>query len=1824
MIKKNGNLEVDWKHIISRPNEWIINEEKFFDNGSSFTLQVKFLVKNDFSSFKNNSEFMNDKKSFKVKKKIEGFLNFNIIECSDIHESFLLAKKLYLEIFFSDDTKKKVGGIVKENKIIFNEEIKKKVFFEQDKIVNFVFFKLYEDNGILSKKKLIGDFYLDFQEALNLPENSMGKKYYFLTREKKKTNIKLQIITQFSFFKEDNLKEIKGKLKIKIHRARNLVPDETEFFSNKKKIDPYFKINLQLKKDLKLNYKTKTIKNNSNPIINEETIFEINLLESKNLYTKKQIIPNLYIELYDKDIIKDDYSGGLFIDWIDCFENPGRWEINNFFEIKNKKNEIKGEIYISLCFIPDNFLDRNICCPDIDPVFGKDLSLPIIRGCFMLKILFLIDLKFIENGILQKDKELNPFLEIKMPNEKEFKTKTIKKNEKYIDNSVYIINNNFETEFNFENINYIKNLKIFIKNKSSLFSSDKIISSLNLPIKECINFPGKWVINSAFYLLQNPEILRKIGISDVGRIYLQARFIPDKMISDSTIPQISSYFSNFVKEEKIFKGKILINLIHCKDLPIADIISKQSDPFVNFILKKKKNGEKKKKFKRIKKKSRTVHNNLNPIFDEIISLDFEIEDSEIENLFLKIEVYDEDNLNNDFLGDLVIDSIKDVIYNKNKWSINKIYNLSTKEKKSEKEKFPSQIYLQMIYLEEGVTKIGEKPEILEDLSKNIENFKKEGFIYVDFKHCKGLPKVDKNRNSVDPYLKLIFFENDKKKIIFETSKKKNINCPLYNEKIYKEINTLDFRKFEKIKIEVWDQNSFLSKNELIGIKIIKDFQNILFKEKKNKWGINKIYNFEKPSNFKKNLNLTNFGSCYIKIGFLCKLTGGTELEEENEKILEDYEKILKLSNLKGNLIINLSHARNLLGKDEIGFIKKKEIDKKLSDPYVIIKINNRKKIISKKKKKTVNPIWGEEFKIDNFVLDYYNSGKIKIEIYDKDNFLNSDDLLGFLEIDLKKISECYNNWGINKYFKIEGKDKDKKKFTDFGDIYFQIGFFENEILPKPEINEDLMKLEKIGFMDFDCKIKLEHVINIPMEKVEECSSSYYIKTIFPNLSEINSKIQKNTYHPIFDEKINKIMCLNPNSIEPLKFEIYKKCSFLKKDVLIGKSILDSENLICNINKYSKNGYINFYDENENMLNTKLYIKIGFFENGNDTKEIFEPILENSKMKEILINGKLIINILNLFDLDAKDNNGFSDPFCEIIFGKEKYKTEINKKCLECEINQKLIFDIKKDYFSLIPKLIIKIWDYDTIKNDLIGQIEFDIIPLYQNKKKWIINKIYDIKKNKKNTGKIYLQGKFTEENISKIEKVIDFPESKENIKNFIDKKKQGKIIIGIIHCKNLIPEDGKTCDPFIELKLNNKKKKTKVIKKNINPVYKEKIEYDINLRNGDELTDLEIRVYDHDLIRNDLIGLKNIDIKEIFDNKNNWGFNKILKLDPPEKLVNKYNNFGSVYLQVKFVENNFEDKEEENNFAPFLEKIEEILEKENFDGKILINLIHARNLLKSDRNGKSDPFVIFEIDDKKVKSKVLQNTLYPEFNQELEILLDNKKISDLQFLNILVKDEDTFSSELIGSVKIDINSLFKKKDNFINKIFKLEFPDKKIEKKFNYRENAGFIYIQLKLLKKGDLKTNFNYEKIDFIKNQFINGILKLELKNAKNLINRDGSEKDLSDPYTIITIPSYKKSPKFKSKVFKNNLNPNFNEIFEFKFENVEKEFLKILKIEVKDQDFGFDDSLGVLEIDLDEVFQFKGKSVYDGDFLIKGDDLIKKFNVRSLGTLGLKLTYI
>ena len=64
------------------------------------------------------------------------------------------------------------------------------------------------------------------------------------------------------------------------------------------------------------------------------------------------------------------------------------------------------------------------------------------------------------------------------------------------------------------------------------------------------------------------------------------------------------------------------------------------------------------------------------------------------------------------------------------------------------------------------------------------------------------------------------------------------------------------------------------------------------------------------------------------------------------------------------------------------------------------------------------------------------------------------------------------------------------------------------------------------------------------------------------------------------------------------------------------------------------------------------------------------------------------------------------------------------------------------------------------------------------------------------------------------------------------------------------------------------------------------------------------------------------------------------------------------------------------------------------DGPILhVDLVKAKNLIKSDMIGKSDPYAVLKYDNQQDKTKVINNTQNPEWDHSSEFAMDPEAAS---------------------------------------------------------------------------------------------------------------------------------------------------------------------------------------------------------------------------------------
>ncbi|KAL0481048.1 protein phosphatase [Acrasis kona] len=256
----------------------------------------------------------------------------------------------------------------------------------------------------------------------------------------------------------------------------------------------------------------------------------------------------------------------------------------------------------------------------------------------------------------------------------------------------------------------------------------------------------------------------------------------------------------------------------------------------------------------------------------------------------------------------------------------------------------------------------------------------------------------------------------------------------------------------------------------------------------------------------------------------------------------------------------------------------------------------------------------------------------------------------------------------------------------------------------------------------------------------------------------------------------------------------------------------------------------------------------------------------------------------------------------------------------------------------------------------------------------------------------------------------------------------------------------------------------------------------------------------------------------------------------------------------------------EKNLSP--EKLIEIVNKKY--PSLNIRLIGGRNLVAKDRNGFSDPFVVFKLGSLTLKSSVCYKTLSPDWSYETFHFSCNAMSAEYETLFIEVWDKDFLDKDFLGRVSIKITEL--RRDSPTVQTVKLQDIE------------SGEITLELTAHNFGVINTNELRPK-HVVVGQTIQAIrkshptLEVHLISGSDLIIRDTK---YSDPYVKFKLGS----TKIKSAAKKKNLNPVWNERFQFSVGVDNKNHpLNHLEIEVWDKDFFKDEFMGRTSVDLNSL---------------------------------------
>jgi len=255
-----------------------------------------------------------------------------------------------------------------------------------------------------------------------------------------------------------------------------------------------------------------------------------------------------------------------------------------------------------------------------------------------------------------------------------------------------------------------------------------------------------------------------------------------------------------------------------------------------------------------------------------------------------------------------------------------------------------------------------------------------------------------------------------------------------------------------------------------------------------------------------------------------------------------------------------------------------------------------------------------------------------------------------------------------------------------------------------------------------------------------------------------------------------------------------------------------------------------------------------------------------------------------------------------------------------------------------------------------------------------------------------------------------------------------------------------------------------------------------------------------------------------------------------------------------------------------------------------VTVVKATNILDVETFSKSDPFCIVNFCGESPKTKTLQDTLNPEWNESFTFVRhDNPKNEVITF--VLEDHNDGAADVSLGECSEKMEVIMDA--GTLNKTYDIHCKDTKdhgqLTVKFEWHAEASGSSMAPAASTKG----------------QFGPGTLSVVVKEAKDLI--DGDTLSKSDAYVIIKIGQ--ENP--KTKTVDDNNNPVWDETFSFKRKSPREDLIEFFVHDL-DDDTHQDFDLGSCKVKLSDIIDAPGGSTDTGH------DLGKK-----TGKLYLKLTW-
>ncbi|XP_028794309.1 protein C2-DOMAIN ABA-RELATED 1 [Neltuma alba] len=242
-----------------------------------------------------------------------------------------------------------------------------------------------------------------------------------------------------------------------------------------------------------------------------------------------------------------------------------------------------------------------------------------------------------------------------------------------------------------------------------------------------------------------------------------------------------------------------------------------------------------------------------------------------------------------------------------------------------------------------------------------------------------------------------------------------------------------------------------------------------------------------------------------------------------------------------------------------------------------------------------------------------------------------------------------------------------------------------------------------------------------------------------------------------------------------------------------------------------------------------------------------------------------------------------------------------------------------------------------------------------------------------------------------------------------------RLIVRVKRGLNLAIRDAASSDPYVLIKMANQKLQTRVVEKNINPEWDE----DLALSISDPHLPVHLFVYDKDKFFDDKMGKAEFEVSPFLE-----AAKKRLELEGLQDGTiittvepNRQNCLAQesqiVWKDGKVVQNMFlRLKNVESG------EVELQLSMENMLGLLRICVQRGINLAIRDTFSRSsDPCVVFQMGQQKLKTRVVKRSLNPEWNEDLTLCISDPPLP----VQLFVHDTDVSFDDKLGEAELDIN-----------------------------------------------------------------------------------------------------------------------------------------------------------------------------------------------------------